>query len=143
MACPPCPVEKFIRPLAHSIVSGRPPAEPARSIPSEYFGAPASTSWSLTMTVVPSMNTRFLPRTLMPAYSPPARLTVPSPSKQPPLMMHGDRHDLPVVEVLVMRTPSCELRSVEQPTSLVASPNVPLWSMTQPLPAHRSARHPT
>src|SRR5439155_26053680 len=76
-------------------------------------------------------------------YSPPALLPFPSPSKQQPLMMTGDRHTVPVPDVLVIRTPSCELRSVEQPTSLVASPKAPLWSMTQPLPAHRSARHPT
>ena len=85
----------------------------------------------------------------MPAYSPPvaapppAGAFVPSPSKQQPLMMTGDRQAVPAAEELVIRTPFWELRSVEQPTSLVASPKVPLWSMSQPLPRHRSARQPT
>src|ERR1700751_2453440 len=108
MACPPCPVEEFIRPLAHSIVSARPGADPISSIPSEYFGAPAVTSVGLTTTGVPSMNTRFLPWPRRPAYSPPvaapppAGTFVPSPSKQQPLMMMmtGDRQAVPAAEEL-------------------------------------------
>ncbi len=78
----------------------------------------------------------------MPAYSPPAPMLIPSPSKQQPLVMTGPRQSVPAGELLVIRTPSWKLRSVEQPISLVASPKRPLWSINQPLPAHRSARQP-
>ena len=95
------------------------------------------------MTAVPSMNTRFWPVTRMPANSPPWPWFVPSPSKQQPLMITGARQSVPRGELLMIRTPSWLFRSVEQPTSLVASPKLPWWSISQPAPAHRSARQPT